>query len=67
MNKLIQEVLTNDYKKVKNLLQTSKIDPSSHNNYAVRLAISKGYYDIARLLISDKRVDVSLDISPIKN
>jgi ankyrin repeat protein len=55
LNKLIND---NDLEGVKKAIEDGA-DPSSHMNYAIRTASEKGYIEIVKLLINDKRIDPS--------
>jgi hypothetical protein len=46
--------------KVDPMGQHREVDPSSRNNYFVRLASSKGFAEIVKLLLTDPRVNPSV-------
>jgi ankyrin repeat protein len=41
------------------LLSDNRVDPSAHENYAIRKASEKGHVEVVRLLLSDNRIDPS--------
>ncbi len=50
-------IIGNKHKLLKNYL--NKVDPSLDNNWAIRKASKKDYYEIVKLLLEDTRVDPS--------
>ena len=64
---LIEAVKLNDIQTVKILLDKG-FDPSIDNNEAIKWASWKGYLEIVKLLLENKKVDPSAnDNSAIKN
>jgi hypothetical protein len=47
--------------KVDPMGQHREVDPSAGNNYCIRLASSKGFPEIVKLLLTDPRVNPSRD------
>ena len=43
------------------LLNDERVDPSSHNNQAIRSASKNGHHEVVQLLLTDSRVDPSAD------
>lgn len=56
---LYQAIQKNDEEAVLKHLEID--DPSSHNNYAIRLAANNGNVNIIKILLKDKRVDHTAD------
>lgn len=48
-----------DIEAVKHFLADSSVDPSTDNNYAIRMASASGHTEVVRLLLTDCRVDPS--------
>nr|QBK91392.1 MAG: ankyrin repeat protein [Pithovirus LCPAC302] len=46
---------------LKILLDDGRVDPSAHDNFAIRLASGNGYTEMVKLLLKDSRVDPSAD------
>jgi hypothetical protein len=44
--------------------ENREVNPSARNNYPVRLASSKGYAAIVRLLLNDARVNIRFTYPP---
>lgn len=49
---------------VRELLKDGRVDPSYNNNEYVKLALSKGYLDMIKLLYTDRRVSLEKFIDP---
>ena len=45
----------------KALLEDTRVDPSTNDNYPIRIASEKGHTEIVRMLLEDPRVDPSAD------
>ena len=55
------------FRSVKLLLADSRVDPTTGNNIAIRLAARLGHVDVVKLLLSDLRISSTVDIHAVAN
>jgi Ankyrin repeats (3 copies) len=60
MKKFFKAIKDNDVEKVKLLLLDKHVDPSRYN-FALKYAAIKGFTEIMEILLSDKRIDPSIE------
>lgn len=58
-DKFCDFVEQNNVENVKLLLNNKHIDPTTHGNFAIQFASSKGYTEMVCLLLNDNRTDPS--------